>query len=144
MQTSVISKRSVILTRTNVITTLTTVILTHTKVITTRRVWWWHIYVSKPHSACRNHSCKWCTRTLWFKHAQKWCLHAECDVDTYKCDNDTYKCDNDTYKCDFDTHESGYDIHTCQNHTLRVEITRVMNTRTLWWTHARAHAKCRV
>jgi hypothetical protein len=61
---------------------------------------------------------------LWFQNAQEWFLHAECGVDTYECD--------------YDPHESDYDIHTCQNHTLRVEITlvcdvymhAVMNTRT--------------
>jgi hypothetical protein len=42
------------------------------------------------------------------------------------------------YECDYDAHKSDYDTHTCQNHTLRVEITlvcdahthTVMNTRT--------------
>jgi hypothetical protein len=53
-----------------------------------------------------------------------WFVHAECGVDTYECG--------------YDTQESDYDTHTCQNHTLRVEITlvcdvhthTVMNTRT--------------
>jgi hypothetical protein len=76
---SVIFKCSVILTRTNVMTTLTTV-------IATRRVWCWHVwvrlwhsrkwlwhsYVSKPHSACRNHYCVWCS-------------HAYCDEHTHEC-----------------------------------------------------------
>jgi hypothetical protein len=67
-QMSVVSSRNVILTRTNVTTTLTTVISTHSRVISTRRVWCWHIwvwswhsYVLKLHSACRNHSCVWCS-----------------------------------------------------------------------------------
>jgi hypothetical protein len=66
-----------------------------------------------------------------------WFIHAECDVDTYECN--------------YDTQESYNDTHTCQNHTLRVEITlvcdvhthTVMNTRTsviylrrVWSPHA--------
>jgi hypothetical protein len=42
---SVISKRSVIFTRTNMITTLTNVISTRTNVIYTRRVRCWHVWV---------------------------------------------------------------------------------------------------
>jgi hypothetical protein len=81
-QMSVISTRSVILTRKNVISTLTTC----TRVISTRRVgcwhvwvwlwhsrkWLWNAYVSNPHSACRNHFCVWCS-------------HVFCDEHTHKC-----------------------------------------------------------
>jgi hypothetical protein len=57
-------------------------------------------------------------------HTKEGFLHAECDVDTYECD--------------YDTHENDYNTYTCQNRTLRVEITllcdvhthTVMNTRT--------------
>jgi hypothetical protein len=35
-------------------------------------VWLWHLYVSKPHSACRNHSF------VWFSHAS-------CDEHTHEC-----------------------------------------------------------
>jgi hypothetical protein len=61
---SVISTRSVILTRTNVILTLTTVILTRNRAISTRRVWFWHVWV-----------------LLW--HSQVWLRHAwACNVNT--------------------------------------------------------------
>jgi hypothetical protein len=46
----VISTYCVILTRANKITTLTTVISTCTRVISTRRVWFWHIWVWLWHS----------------------------------------------------------------------------------------------
>jgi hypothetical protein len=83
---SVIFKRSLILTRTKVITPLTTVISTRSRVISTHIVWCWHVWVwlwhsqkilwhlcvSKPHSACRNHSFVWCS-------------HAYCDEHMHEC-----------------------------------------------------------
>jgi hypothetical protein len=94
------TQMSVILTRTNVIRTLTTKISSRTRVITTRRVWFshviwvslwhsrkclWHSYVSKPDSACINHSCVWCShayceeRKVWLQQARLWFICVDSD-----------------------------------------------------------------
>jgi hypothetical protein len=151
---SVISTRIAILKR-NVVTTLTTVISTRTRMTSTRRVWCWHVwvwlwhsqkwlwhsrkwvwhsYVLKPHSACSNQSCAWCSHAYCDEHTHEcnfWthiviltrtsviyiCRvrfpHAECDFYTQsnfhtQCDLETHKCDYDTHDCDFNTHKSDF------------------------------------
>jgi hypothetical protein len=76
-------------------------------------VWLWHLYVLKPHYACRNHSCVWCLHAYFDENTHEcnfwtqnvisirtsviyvcrvWFLHAECnfhtlyDVETHKSD----------------------------------------------------------
>jgi hypothetical protein len=57
----------------------------HKRVISTRRVWCWHawvwlwhsrkwlrhLYVSKPYSACGNHSFVWCSHAYWDEHTHE-------------------------------------------------------------------------
>jgi hypothetical protein len=68
---SVISTRIVILTCTNVITTLTTGILKRTRVISTRRVWFWHVWVWFWHVWV----WLWHSR-VWLRYARVWLIHA--------------------------------------------------------------------
>jgi hypothetical protein len=84
-----------VLKRKNVNTTLTTEISTRTRVISARRVWWWHVwvwlwhsrkwlwhsYVLKPQSACRNHSCVWCSNAYCDEHTHEFQLDT-CDFKT--------------------------------------------------------------
>jgi hypothetical protein len=151
-QRSVISTRSVILTRTNVIATLTTV-------ISTLRVWCWHLwvwlwnsFVPKPHSACRNHSCVWCLHAYRDEHKHEcnfWtqrvistrtsviyirkvrCSHVECDFDTQKCTYDTTTVFQHAQEwflhaeCDYDTQECDNDTTKLNTHELNFNTMRV-------------------
>jgi hypothetical protein len=130
--------------------------------------------VLKPHSACRNHSCVWCSRAycviyecrLRFPHTEcgfytqsviytrrVWFLHAECHFHT-QCDVETHKCDYDTNDCDFNTHKSDFYTHECDFDTflylffmsMSVIMTRtsVIYTRTIRVTLKRTKKQSKI
>jgi hypothetical protein len=129
------------------------VMLTRMSVIMTLTKGLWHLYVLKPHSACRNHSNVWSshaycdehecnfwmqsvipTRTSMIYVCRVWFPHAECDFYTQsnvhtQCDVKMHKCDYDTHDCDFNTHnfytyECDYITHELNFNSIRMTLKR--------------------